>query len=182
MLWRCSRWFRTHTNSTDKPNRFHIEISYIDICITILFRSEWSVKGTDGQPGSRGSGPTNFIPAAGYSECITIPLSRSYLTLWMCHVHRDASFRISLMQHSQTSVEPHDHLKKKKKKKVMQALLLTVKFLQQPASVKANATEAVKQSVAKNGQGQLECPCMSDKVLESDLNVMKKYLRLISMQ
>lgn len=89
------------------------EILYIDICITIWFISKWSVKDTDGQPGSIGSGPTNFIPTAAYSECITIPLSRLYLTLWMCHVHRDSSFWISLMQHSQTSVEPHIHLKKK---------------------------------------------------------------------
>lgn len=38
---------------------------------------KWSVNDTDGQPGSI----TNFIPTAAYSECITIPLSRLYLTL-----------------------------------------------------------------------------------------------------
>lgn len=108
------------------------EILCIDICITGLLRSKWSVKDTDGQPGSIGCGPTNFIPTAAYSECITIPLSRLYLTLWMCHVHRDGSFWIRLMQHSQTSVEPHIHLKKKKN--VMQALLLTVKIPQLLAS------------------------------------------------
>lgn len=91
----------------------NVEILYIDICITILFRSESSVKDTDGQSGSMGSSPTNFIANAAYSECIAILLSLFYLTLWMCHVHRDGSFRISLMQHSQTSVKPHIHLKKK---------------------------------------------------------------------
>lgn len=92
----------------------NVEILYIDICITILFRSESSVKDTDGQSGSIGSGSTNFIANAAYSECIAILLSLFYLTLWMCHVHRDGSFRISLMQHSQTSVKPHIHLEKKK--------------------------------------------------------------------
>lgn len=61
-----------------------------------------------------GRGPTNFILPAADSHRITIQLSRLCLTLWMCHVHRDSSFWISLMQHSQTSVEPCIHLQRKK--------------------------------------------------------------------
>lgn len=61
-----------------------------------------------------GRGPTNFILPAADSHRITIQLSRLRLTLWMCHVHRDGSVWISLMQHSQTSVEPCIHLQRKK--------------------------------------------------------------------
>lgn len=66
----------------------------------------------------------------------------------MCHVHRDGAFRISLMQHSQTSVEPNIHLKKN----VMQVLLLSVKIPQllvSPVAVKVDVTAVVGQSVAR---------------------------------
>ncbi len=48
------------------------------------------------------------------------------------------------MQHLQTLVEPHIHLKKKEKKNVMQALLHTVKIpqlLASPVVVEINVTE-----------------------------------------
>lgn len=118
----------THTNSARWPDWFHTLmwkyfalIFALQFCLTLNDQSRTQMVSW----GSTGSGPTNFIPTAAYSECITIPLSRFYLTLWMCHVHRDGSFRISLMQHSQTSVKPLIHLKKN----VRQALSVKIPHL-----------------------------------------------------
>lgn len=162
--WGCwySRWFLTSLNSTDTgPNKS------IHSCWNIVYwylhynlvRSKWSVKDTDAQPRSIGSDPTNFIPTAAYSECITIPLSLFYLTLWICHVHRDGFFWISLMQHSQTSVESHTHLKKR----CQQAFLLTVKIPQlliSPVAVKEDVIAVVVQSVARMQISLLNSLCL----------------------
>lgn len=70
-------------------------------------------------------GPTNFIPAAADSQCITILLNQLHVTLYRRHVHSDCSFWIS-----QTPAEPEIHLKK---------VTLVPEQLQYTASTEKNA-------------------------------------------
>lgn len=102
-----------HTHTTKYSHALMLKYCILIFAFAILFGSEMI---SQGHQGVKGEVQPIFIPTAAYSECITIPLRRFYLTLWRCHVLEDGSLRMGLMmQHSQTSVEPISFTWKKRK-------------------------------------------------------------------